>query len=72
MSIMKMRESEYDTRIREFRIARDGVEVTHTFPAAEAVLTGQGGMIPGSSKSKATTKKKKKKATPQGRNGGRR
>lgn len=70
LSIMKMRESEYDTRIREFRISARGVEVTDTFSAAEAVLTGQGRMI-AASKTKPATKTKKKSAG-KTRKGGRR
>lgn len=42
ISIMKMRESEYDTSIREFRITNDGVVVESSFQSAEAILTGLG------------------------------
>lgn len=41
ISIMKMRESQYDSGIREFAIADDGIIVADTFKSAEAVLTGQ-------------------------------
>ena len=40
VSIMKMRESRYDTSIREFRIADKGLEVAESFKSAEAILTG--------------------------------
>ena len=40
ISIMKMRESRYDTSIREFRITDDGLEVAASFESAEAILTG--------------------------------
>jgi circadian clock protein KaiC len=40
ISIMKMRESEYDTAIREFKITNKGVEVADSFESAESVLTG--------------------------------
>lgn len=40
ISIMKMRESKYDTSIREFHITDHGVEVASSFESAEAVLTG--------------------------------
>jgi len=40
LSIMKMRESRYDTSIREFRITDRGVEVASSFESAEAILSG--------------------------------
>lgn len=40
VSIMKMRESRYDTSIREFKITDTGLEVASTFESAEAILTG--------------------------------
>jgi circadian clock protein KaiC len=40
LSIMKMRESRYDTSIREFRITDQGLEVAESFESAEAILTG--------------------------------
>jgi len=40
ISIMKMRESRYDTSIREFRITDDGLIVSDSFATAEAILTG--------------------------------
>ena len=39
-AIMKMRESRYDTSIREFRITDGGLEVADSFASAEAILTG--------------------------------
>jgi circadian clock protein KaiC len=39
-SIMKMRESRYDTSLREFRITDGGLEVAASFESAEAILTG--------------------------------
>ncbi len=41
ISIMKMRESQYDSGIREFAISDEGIIVADTFKSAEAVLTGQ-------------------------------
>jgi circadian clock protein KaiC len=41
VSIMKMRESRYDTSIREFQITDDGIRVAASFESAEAILTGQ-------------------------------
>jgi len=40
ISIMKMREGEYDGAIREFRITDRGIAVEDTFASAEAILTG--------------------------------
>lgn len=40
LSVMKMRESEYDTSIREFRIGARGIEVAGSFESAEAILSG--------------------------------
>ncbi|MDY7225101.1 ATPase domain-containing protein [Hyalangium rubrum] len=40
ISIMKMRESQYDSGIREFSITDDGINVADTFESAEAILTG--------------------------------
>ena len=40
LSIMKMRESRYDTSIREFQITDDGLKVAESFASAEAILTG--------------------------------
>lgn len=42
LSIMKMRESKYDSSLREFRITDNGVVVEKSFESAEAVLTGLG------------------------------
>jgi circadian clock protein KaiC len=40
ISILKMRESGYDTAIREFRITDQGIDVAPTFASAQAILTG--------------------------------
>jgi circadian clock protein KaiC len=40
ISIMKMRETRYDTAIREFRILDKGIEVAESFESAEAILSG--------------------------------
>lgn len=47
LSVMKMRESQYDTTIREFRITPQGVLVDKSFEAAELLLTGQGRVTSG-------------------------
>jgi circadian clock protein KaiC len=40
LSILKVRASDYDTSIREFRITNQGIEVETTFESADAILTG--------------------------------
>ncbi|MCY0997041.1 circadian clock protein KaiC [Myxococcus sp. MISCRS1] len=47
ISIMKMRESQYDSGIREFSITDKGITVADTFESAEAVLTGHAIMTEG-------------------------
>ncbi|HWO20373.1 MAG TPA: ATPase domain-containing protein [Kofleriaceae bacterium] len=42
LSIMKMRESKYDTSIREFEITDRGIAVASSFESAESILTGLG------------------------------
>ncbi len=46
VSIMKMRESRYDTSIRELMIKDDGLAVASSFESAEAILTGQARVSP--------------------------
>ncbi len=40
ISILKMRESAYDTAIREFKISSNGIDVSDSFGSAEAILSG--------------------------------
>jgi circadian clock protein KaiC len=47
ISIMKMRESAYDTSIREFRITGKGIEVHGSFESAEAILSGHARTVGG-------------------------
>lgn len=42
ISVVKMRESDFDGAIREFRITQAGLQVDQTFDSAEALLTGFG------------------------------
>ena len=46
LSILKVRESEYDPALREFRITPHGIEVAATFESAEAILTGLARPLP--------------------------
>ncbi|PTL83365.1 ATPase domain-containing protein [Vitiosangium sp. GDMCC 1.1324] len=41
LSILKMRESDYEPALREFSISARGIDVAETFESAEAILTGQ-------------------------------
>ena len=47
ISILKMRESRYDTSIREFDITDRGIAVSDSFESAEALLGGQGALLSG-------------------------
>lgn len=52
ISILKMRESAYDTSIREFKITEDGIIVADSFSSAEDVLSGHGELLKGKGKGK--------------------
>lgn len=47
ISILKMRESLYDTSIREFQIKDDGIHVEDSFTSADGTLTGKGQLLSG-------------------------
>lgn len=40
ISLLKVRGSDYDSAIREFRISSKGIEVASTFASVQAILTG--------------------------------
>jgi circadian clock protein KaiC len=40
LSIVKVRDSDYDSSLQEYRITSRGIELTDTFESAESVLTG--------------------------------
>jgi len=40
ISIVKMRDSDFDSSLREFQITSGGLELAHTFDSAEAILSG--------------------------------
>jgi circadian clock protein KaiC len=40
LSILKVRDGDYDGAIREFRITENGIEIADTFGAAERIMTG--------------------------------
>jgi circadian clock protein KaiC len=40
ISILKVRESSYDSSLREFSISEQGIDVAETFESAEAILSG--------------------------------
>ncbi len=52
ISVMKMRESRYDTSIREFKITDAGLDVAASFETAEAILTGHARTAPAESDGK--------------------
>lgn len=41
LGVLKMRDSDQDPALREFRITSDGIDVAESFESAEAILTGQ-------------------------------
>lgn len=53
LSIMKMRESAYDSSIREFSISEKGITVAETFESAESILTGHARLTSGTGPGKA-------------------
>lgn len=53
ISIMKLRDSDYDPAIREFRISEKGISVASTFRSAEAILTGVARPLPIENKNSA-------------------
>jgi circadian clock protein KaiC len=40
ISVVKVRDSDFDSSLREFRITSAGIELAHTFDSAEAILSG--------------------------------
>ena len=40
ISVLKVRDREYDTSLREFHIPRNGIKLEDTFDSAKASLTG--------------------------------
>jgi circadian clock protein KaiC len=40
ISVVKVRDSDFDSSLREFRITSAGIELAHTFESAEAILSG--------------------------------
>jgi circadian clock protein KaiC len=40
ISVVKMRDSDFDSSLREFRITSAGIEIADTFASAEAILSG--------------------------------
>jgi circadian clock protein KaiC len=64
ISILKLRDSDYDSTIREFRITDRGITVADTFNAANHVLTGTAVPNGNSEHAPASTSKRRKKARP--------
>jgi circadian clock protein KaiC len=40
ISVVKVRDSDFDSSLREFRITATGIEIAHRFDSAEAILSG--------------------------------
>lgn len=58
LSIMKMRESRYDTSLREFRIKPEGLDLAESFESAEVILSGHGRLREGGTRGKQSARKK--------------
>lgn len=67
ISILKMRESLYDTSIREFEINSDGIHVANSFESAETVLSGKSQLLSGRFSKKQGPVKKAAKKIKRGR-----
>ncbi|WNG40991.1 Circadian clock protein KaiC [Archangium violaceum] len=65
LSILKMRESDYESALREFSISTRGIDVAETFESAEAILTGQA--RPLRKKQKRSLRKKVERRMPSSR-----
>lgn len=62
ISIIKMRDSDYDASIREFKITQRGIQVAESFDSAEAILTGVSHIEPATTPAEQATAQRK--ATP--------
>lgn len=67
ISVLKARESAYDSSIRQFSIEDDGIKISQSFASAEAILSGEPGILhepkakpAGKSKKKTVPKKTKR------------
>ena len=58
LSIMKMRESRYDTSLREFRIEPEGLDLAESFESAEVILSGHGRLREGGTRGEQSARKK--------------
>jgi circadian clock protein KaiC len=63
LSVMKMRESRYDTAVREFRITDQGIDVAGSFESAEALLSGHGRLRQGNGKGTREKQQARKETT---------
>jgi KaiC/GvpD/RAD55 family RecA-like ATPase len=62
-TLMKMRESRYDTAVREFRITDKGIDVAGSFESAEAMLSGLGRLRQGDGKGTRGKRQARKETT---------
>lgn len=70
ISLMKMRESQYDSGIREFSITDDGIQVADTFESAENILTGHARVRSGSKEKDVSAPMGSTGAKKKGKRGG--
>jgi circadian clock protein KaiC len=67
VSVLKMRESRYDSALRQFDITPRGILVADTFESAEAILTGESQVLP--PKPKKARRSRTGRRTPSSRRG---
>jgi circadian clock protein KaiC len=67
LSILKLRDGDYDGAIREFRITGQGIEIADTFDAADRILTGSA-----KTNARRDSKKQARKRSSSRKKGGRR
>jgi circadian clock protein KaiC len=64
VSVLKLRDSEFDPRIREFLITSRGLDIGESFGGQEAILTGVARSEPKGPRTQAKPPKKGKKSKP--------
>jgi len=69
ISILKLRDSDFDPRIREFIISDRGLEIADPFLGEEAILTGVAHKRPGSTDPKSRARKGRRPTSKSARRG---
>ncbi|HJU17147.1 MAG TPA: ATPase domain-containing protein [Stellaceae bacterium] len=64
LSIIKVRDSGFDSSLREFRITQRGIELANSFESAEAILSGFARLRPGHKQASAAPPPKRNRRRP--------